>query len=406
MNIEIKQSILLENLNYVIRGISTKNIIPILNCIKFELTNEGLYMTSTDNDSAIKTFIPVEKIEKIINLGEIVISGKYIYDIVRKLPNEIIKIEEFIDNKINISTTNSSFDLNCNNVNEFPELDLSDSKTPVHLTRKQFKTIIKQTAFAASTQENRPEFTGINFKIADNKLECTSTDSYRLAKKEIELEEHLTDLINIIVPTKNLVELERMLDDSDKIVIAASCTTNCLAPVLKLVDDNFGIIKGFMTTIHAYTNDQVTLDVSHKKGSHSRRGRACAMNIVPTSTGAATAIGKVIPSREGKLSGGAIRVPVSDGSLVDLSLELEEKTTEDEINSMFLNNESETIKGTFDPIVSSDIISSTYGAVVDLSLTKVLEVDGKQLVKIIAWYDNEMGYSAQMVRTAKKLLGE
>ena len=196
-----------------------------------------------------------------------------------------------------------------------------------------------------------------------------------------------------------------ILDDSDKIVSAASCTTNCLAPVLKLVDDNFGIIKGFMTTIHAYTNDQVTLDVSHKKGSHSRRGRACAMNIVPTSTGAATAIGKVIPSLEGKLSGGAIRVPVSDGSLIDLSLELEEKTTEDEINSMFLNNESETIKGTFDPIVSSDIISSTYGAVVDLSLTKVLEVDGKQLVKIIAWYDNEMGYSAQMVRTAKKLLG-
>lgn len=196
-----------------------------------------------------------------------------------------------------------------------------------------------------------------------------------------------------------------ILDDSDKIVSAASCTTNCLAPVLKLVDDNFGIIKGFMTTIHAYTNDQVTLDVSHKKGSHSRRGRACAMNIVPTSTGAATAIGKVIPSLEGKLSGGAIRVPVSDGSLIDLSLELKEKTTEDEINSMFLNNESETIKGTFDPIVSSDIISSTYGAVVDLSLTKVLEVDGKQLVKIIAWYDNEMGYSAQMVRTAKILLG-
>ena len=129
------------------------------------------------------------------------------------------------------------------------------------------------------------------------------------------------------------------------------------------------------------------------------------MNIVPTSTGAATAIGKVIPNLEGKLSGGAIRVPVSDGSLIDLSLELEEKTTEDEINSMFLNNESETIKGTFDPIVSSDIISSTYGAVVDLSLTKVLEVDGKQLVKIIAWYDNEMGYSAQMVRTAKILLG-
>lgn len=195
-----------------------------------------------------------------------------------------------------------------------------------------------------------------------------------------------------------------IIDGYDKILSAASCTTNCLAPVVKLLDDNFGIIKGFMTTIHAYTNDQVTLDVSHKKGITERRGRACAMNIVPTSTGAASAIGKVIPSLDGKLSGGAIRVPVSDGSLIDLSLELKEKTTVDEINSMFMNNENETIKGTFDPIVSSDIIGSVYGAVVDLSLTKVLEEDGKQLVKVIAWYDNEMGYSSQMVRTAKKIL--
>ena len=195
-----------------------------------------------------------------------------------------------------------------------------------------------------------------------------------------------------------------IIDSYDKILSAASCTTNCLAPVVKLLDDNFGIIKGFMTTIHAYTNDQVTLDVSHKKGITERRGRACAMNIVPTSTGAASAIGKVIPSLDGKLSGGAIRVPVSDGSLIDLSLELKEKTTVDEINSMFMNNKNETIKGTFDPIVSSDIIGSVYGAVVDLSLTKVLEEDGKQLVKVIAWYDNEMGYSSQMVRTAKKIL--
>ena len=195
-----------------------------------------------------------------------------------------------------------------------------------------------------------------------------------------------------------------IIDSYDKILSAASCTTNCLAPVVKLIDDNFGIVKGFMTTIHAYTNDQVTLDVSHKKGITERRGRACAMNIVPTSTGAASAIGKVIPSLDGKLSGGAIRVPVSDGSLIDLSLELKEKTTVDEINSMFMNNKNETIKGTFDPIVSSDIIGSVYGAVVDLSLTKVLEEDGKQLVKVIAWYDNEMGYSSQMVRTAKKIL--
>ena len=195
-----------------------------------------------------------------------------------------------------------------------------------------------------------------------------------------------------------------ILDDTDKIVSAASCTTNCLAPVLKVIDDNFGIERGFMTTIHAYTNDQVTLDVSHKKGIKERRGRACAMNMVPTSTGAATAIGKVIPSLDGKLSGGAIRVPISDGSLIDLSLELTEKVTVEELNSAFINKESETLMTTTEPIVSSDVIGTTCGSLVDLSLTKVVEHDGKQMVKVIAWYDNEMGYSAQMVRTAKKLL--
>lgn len=195
-----------------------------------------------------------------------------------------------------------------------------------------------------------------------------------------------------------------IIEKSDKIISAASCTTNCLAPVLKVIDDNFGIIKGFMTTVHAYTNDQVTLDVAHKKGINERRGRACAMNIVPTSTGAATAIGKVLPSLDGKLSGGALRVPVSDGSLIDLSLELMEKITEEELNSAFINSENDTLKTTFDPVVSSDIIGSASGALVDLSLTKVLNVDGKQMVKVVAWYDNEMGYSAQMVRTAKRFI--
>lgn len=194
-----------------------------------------------------------------------------------------------------------------------------------------------------------------------------------------------------------------ILDGSEEIISAASCTTNCLAPVLKVVNDNFGIVKGYMTTIHAYTNDQVTLDVAHKKGIASRRGRACAMNIVPSSTGAATAIGKVIPELSGKLSGGAMRVPVSDGSLVDLVLELSRNVTVEEVNNCFKNNKNETLDYTDDPIVSSDIISSTYGATVDGNLTSIVEVDGKQLVKVVAWYDNEMGYSSQMVRTAKEM---
>ena len=197
-----------------------------------------------------------------------------------------------------------------------------------------------------------------------------------------------------------------IIDSDDKVISAASCTTNCLAPVLKVLDDNFGIERGFMTTVHAYTNDQATLDVPHKKGIKARRGRACSINIVPTSTGAAKAIGKVIPSLDGKLDGGALRVPVVDGSLVDLSLELLEKVTVEEVNSMFLNNVNDTLKATYDPIVSSDIIGNRCGSLVDLSLTKVLDSDGKQMVKVVAWYDNEMGYSMQMVRTAKKFLSK
>ena len=190
------------------------------------------------------------------------------------------------------------------------------------------------------------------------------------------------------------------LDGSEQIISAASCTTNCLAPVLNVIEKNIGIKKGFMTTVHAYTNDQATLDIAHKKGINARRGRACAANIVPASTGAASAIGKVIPSLEGKLDGSALRVPVTTGSVVDLTLELYRNTTVEEINELFKANSNDILKITMDPIVSSDIKGSYVGALVDGQLTKVLEVEEKQLVKIVAWYDNEMGYSAQMVRTA------
>ena len=196
---------------------------------------------------------------------------------------------------------------------------------------------------------------------------------------------------------------DNILTPEDIIVSAASCTTNCLAPVLKVLDDNFKIVKGNMTTIHAYTNDQVTLDISHKKGIIERRGRACAMNMIPTSTGAAKAIGKVLPNLDGKILGSAIRVPVSDGSLIDLTVELSRNTTKEEVNKVFKANSNITLHYTEDPIVSSDIISSNCGATVDGNLTNVIEVEGKQLVHIVAWYDNEMGYSYQMVRTLQKM---
>lgn len=194
-----------------------------------------------------------------------------------------------------------------------------------------------------------------------------------------------------------------ILTGSEDIISAASCTTNCLAPVLNILDKVYGISSGYMTTVHAYTNDQVTLDVAHKKGIESRRGRACAANIVPTSTGAASAIGSVIPSLKGKMQGLAMRVPVATGSVVDLVLKLKTKVTKDEINKTFEKYQNETIKITYDPIVSSDVISSSYGSVVDGLLTDVLETEEGDLVKVIAWYDNEMGYSYQMVRTASKL---
>ena len=196
---------------------------------------------------------------------------------------------------------------------------------------------------------------------------------------------------------------DNVLTNEDVIVSAASCTTNCLAPVLNIIHKNIGIKKGFMTTVHAYTNDQATLDIAHKKGIKSRRGRACAQNIVPSSTGAAKAIGLVIPELLGKLDGNALRVPTADGSVVDLTLELSRNTSVEEINKLFQDNQNETIKFTLDPIVSSDCLGKKVGAIVDGLSTSIVESDGSQLVKVLAWYDNEYGYTAQMLRTAKKM---
>lgn len=197
---------------------------------------------------------------------------------------------------------------------------------------------------------------------------------------------------------------DEILDKTEEIISSASCTTNCLAPVLNIIEKNIGIEKGFMSTVHAYTNDQATLDIAHKKGYMARRGRACAMNIVPSSTGAAKAIGEVIPSLKGKLDGMAYRVPVSDGSMIDVTLELKRNTNKEELNQLFEQNQNETLKITYDPIVSSDILGKKVGAIVDGLLTNVIEVNNRQLVKIVAWYDNELGYTAQMMRTVKKWL--
>lgn len=195
-----------------------------------------------------------------------------------------------------------------------------------------------------------------------------------------------------------------ILDGTETVISAASCTTNCLAPVVDILNKEYGIVKGFMTTVHAITNDQSTLDVPHKKGINSRRGRAASLNIIPASTGAASAIGQVIPELEGKLDGGAFRVPVGDGSVVDLTLELEKNTTAEEINKLFKSKSTDYIKFTMDPVVSSDVLGARCGSLVDGLSTKVLNVDDKQLVKVVSWYDNEMSYTSQMIKTMKVLL--
>ncbi len=203
------------------------------------------------------------------------------------------------------------------------------------------------------------------------------------------------------VPTIVYGVNEETLTGAETIISAASCTTNCLAPIAKVLDDNFGIVRGFMTTVHAYTNDQATLDVPHNKGHFSRRGRAAAANIVPTTTGAAKAVALVLPQLKGKMDGLALRVPVITGSIVDLVVELKKNVTKEEVNAAVKAAQSEVIGYTEDPIVSSDVIGITQGTMFDADSTSILDTDGNQLVKVLSWYDNEASFTNQMVRTLK-----
>ncbi len=189
-----------------------------------------------------------------------------------------------------------------------------------------------------------------------------------------------------------------ILDGSETVISCASCTTNCLAPMAKVLNDQFGIVTGIMTTIHAYTNDQNTLDAPHPKND-LRRGRAAAANIVPNSTGAAKAIGLVLPELKGKLDGGAQRVPTITGSLTELTCILNKQTSAEEINAAMKAAANDSFGYNEDEIVSSDIIGTTYGSLFDATQTKVMTVGDAQLVKTVSWYDNENSYVSQLVRT-------
>ncbi len=216
MKLKIKTDILYENLNKVSKAISTKNLIPVLGGIKFDLTNEGLTLTASDNDITIQTFIPQNNENMDINEeGTVIIQGKYILDIVRKLPDEYINIEVLDDIKILISTDNSEFNLNGISNSEYPKIVLEENKNFININTKTFKTLVNQTSFATSNDESRQILTGINFKINGNILECNSTDSYRLAKKVINLDVPSNEEYNIVIPSKNVIEFVRILNENE-----------------------------------------------------------------------------------------------------------------------------------------------------------------------------------------------
>ena len=235
-------------------------------------------------------------------------------------------------------------------------------------------------------------------------LECTGffTDKDKAAahitagaKKVVISAPATGDLKTIVFNTNHTI-----LDGSETVISCASCTTNCLAPMAKVLEDQFGIVAGLMTTVHAYTNDQNTQDAPHPKGD-LRRARAAAQNIVPNITGAAKAIGLVLPSLKGKLDGTAQRVPTLTGSLTELTTVLAKKTTVEEINSAMKAAANESFGYTEDEIVSGDVIGIHFGSLFDGTQTKVLTVGDQQMVKTVSWYDNEMSYVSQLVRTVK-----
>ena len=293
--------------------------------------------------------------------------------------------------------------------------DLTDAKTLAHLFkydsaqgRFNGEIEVKEGAFVVNgkeikvTAERNPADLPWGELGVDVVLECTGFFTsqekaglhLQAGAKKVVISAPATGDIKTVVYNVN----QDILDGSETVISGASCTTNCLAPMAKVLNDKYGVQKGFMTTIHAYTNDQNTLDAPHGKGD-LRRGRAAAASIVPNSTGAAKAIGLVIPELNGKLDGGAQRVPVITGSLTELVCTLNTKVTAAEINEAMKAAANESFGYTEDEIVSADVIGISYGSLFDATQTKVMEVNGEQLVKVAAWYDNEMSYTNQLIRT-------
>ena len=296
--------------------------------------------------------------------------------------------------------------------------DLTNAKTLAHLLK--YDSVHKKFDGEVSAKEDSIVVNGKEIKIYAEKdpsnlpwgelgvdIVVEATGVFR---KKDQISKHIeagAKKVVLTVPAKDEIDNTIVLgvnDDElkaeDKIVSNASCTTNCLAPVAKVLNDEFGIVKGLMTTVHAYTNDQKILDLPH---SDLRRARSAAVSIIPTTTGAAKAVGKVIPALNGKLNGMAMRVPTPDGSVVDLTVELAKETTAEEVNAAMKKAAEGPLKGileyTEDPIVSIDIVGNSHSSIFDSGMTMA----SGNMVKILSWYDNEWGYSVRVVDLVEKM---
>jgi glyceraldehyde 3-phosphate dehydrogenase len=299
--------------------------------------------------------------------------------------------------------------------------DLTDSKTLAHLLK--YDSIHGKFQGEISSEEGYIIVNGNKIKIFAEKDPAnllwkelgvvTVIESTGVFRNREKLSKHLAAgakkvILSVPADNKEDVDITVVLGVNDdkikpehQLLSNASCTTNCLAPVVKVLHENFGIVRGLMNTIHSYTNDQVILDFPHKD---LRRARAAAMSIIPTKTGAAKAVGLVIPELDKKLDGFSMRVPTPDGSVVDLTCELSKNVTKEEINEAMKKASQGPLKGILeyctDPIVSTDVIGNTHSSIFDAQLTQVL--DGN-FIKVVSWYDNELGYSARLVDLVMKI---
>ena len=219
MKFVIEKNILLDAIINVSRAISTRTTIPILNGIKFELIESGLELTATDSELTIRDFIEEKKIMKIESFGSVVIQSKYILDIIRKMPTNVIKFEVINNNNIKVSSDYNEYELNCYDVSDYPNIVFDDAKEPIPFKASILKQIINNTSYAISTQEVRPLLTGLNLKITGDNLECIATDSYRLAKTSVKLNKIVDNIVNIVIPGKSVYEIEKILSDNDDDIV-------------------------------------------------------------------------------------------------------------------------------------------------------------------------------------------